>query len=128
MIVENRSFVQHFRALCKKNANASNQTNIYRAASAVYLTIVNNVVHSRFCVPFRLFKEKNIKAKEKVGLRNLLKCAEAGGRKGKKVITEIKGNKKDTEKKQPQQKEQQERKVKQKSFQSRQLNSQKKQD
>ena len=29
-------------------------------------------------------------------MRNLLKCAEAGGRKGKKVITEIKGNKKDT--------------------------------
>ena len=28
-----------------------------------------------------------------------MKCAEAGGRKGKKVITEIKGNKKDTEKK-----------------------------
>ena len=66
LIVENRSFVQHFKALCKKNTNTSDQTKIDCAASAVYLSIVNKVVHSRFSVPFRLFKEKNIRRRKKL--------------------------------------------------------------
>ena len=52
------------------------------AANTVYKLVVKKVIHSQFAATFKRFKEKNIKAKEKIALRPTLKVATAGGHKG----------------------------------------------
>ena len=89
-VVGNLALRQHFKALCRKHhfqALCSDNKDTDLASIAVYSVVVGKIVHSRFAVPFLLFKMKHIKPKAKIALRNTLKVAEAGGFKHQTSVT-----------------------------------------
>ena len=71
-VMENPTLTNYFAALCSQHSGLEG-TKLKRALKLVYKMVLPNVIHSRFAVVFRLWKEMHVQSKDKHALRNVLK-------------------------------------------------------
>ena len=71
-VMENPSLTNYFAALCLKNSGLKG-TKKERASKLVYKMVLTKVIHSRFAVVFRQWKEMHVQSRDKNALRDVLK-------------------------------------------------------
>lgn len=92
LVVRNSDVKNHSKALCKKQYRTMVQSMLDSAAEEVHVVVMPKVIPTWFSVTLERFRQKNIKTKEKLALRNVLKVTAAHGGKLDDIEDKIKGN------------------------------------
>ena len=71
-VLENESLLNYFKALCIQHSGLEG-TNLEMTVFTVYNMVLPKIIHSRFAVIFRRWKEIYVKSKDKLALRTDIK-------------------------------------------------------
>ncbi|KAL7531495.1 hypothetical protein ACHAWF_003789 [Thalassiosira exigua] len=69
LVLKDRSLISHFHQIIEKNAISD-----LKLCETVFTVVVQKVIHARFAVVFRRWKEINVKKNDQLSLRTKLKA------------------------------------------------------
>ena len=87
-VLEDVTLSNYFKALCKRYS-ALTGDKLIAATTKAYAILLPKVIHSRFAVIFRRWKEVNVKSKDKIAFRTLRKVEESKKKESKNAPNKI---------------------------------------